>query len=116
MSLDCRRPRYAGWPILFTRSTCLTTGTSQPKRKALAYLGGTLLTEVPRIFKRWFLITASGRVRANLRADMLRGVLAWPMARIHQTAVGELMARIVGDVETVGLGVRRFVIEMWDTL
>ena len=83
---------------------------------ALAYVGGTLLTEIPRIFKRWFLITANGRLRANMRADLLRGVLEWPMARIHQTAIGEVMARIVGDVETLGLGVRRFVIELWDTL
>src|SRR4051794_32290542 len=39
---------------------------------ALAYVGGTLLTEIPRIFKRWFLITANGRLRANMRADLLR--------------------------------------------
>src|SRR5262249_40103305 len=64
---------------------------------ALAYIGGTLLTEAPRVFKRWYLITASGRMRANMRADLLRGVLAWPLARIQQMAVGELMARIVGD-------------------
>ncbi|MCA1552786.1 MAG: ABC transporter ATP-binding protein/permease, partial [Chloroflexi bacterium] len=31
-------------------------------------------------------------------------------------SVGDLMARIYGDVEVWGLGVRRFVIEMWDTL
>lgn len=83
---------------------------------ALAFVGGTLLTEGPRVFKRWFLITANARMRANLRADLLRGVLAWPMERLHQTAIGDLMARIVGDVETWGLGVRRFVIELWDTM
>src|SRR5438128_551914 len=49
---------------------------------ALAYVGGTLLSEVPRVFKRWYLITAGGRMRANMRADLLRGVLAWPMARL----------------------------------
>jgi len=83
---------------------------------SLLFIGGTLATELPRIFKRWFLITANGRMKANLRADLLRGVLAWPMARLHQTSIGDLMARIYGDVEVWGLGVRRFVIEMWDTL
>jgi len=83
---------------------------------ALAFIGGTLATEVPRVFKRWFLITANGRVRANLRADLLRGVLALPIERVHQTSIGDLMARIVGDVEVLSLGLRRFIIETWDTI
>src|SRR5438552_4325563 len=50
---------------------------------ALLLLGGTLATQLPRIGKRWWLITANGRIRANLRADALRGVLAWPMEQLH---------------------------------
>src|SRR5262245_48630412 len=83
---------------------------------ALAFLGGTLLTEVPRIVKRWWLMTANARIRANVRADAFRGVLAWPMADVQQTPVGELMARIVADVEVLGVGVREFTIESWDTV
>ncbi len=83
---------------------------------SLLFVAGTLATEIPRVFKRWFLITANGRMRANLRADLLRGVLAWDMTRLHQMPIGDLMARIYGDVEVWGLGVRRFVIELWDTL
>jgi ATP-binding cassette subfamily B multidrug efflux pump len=83
---------------------------------ALAFVGGTLATEVPRLGKRWWLITANARIRANLRADLFRGVLAWPMPTLQQTPVGDLMARIIGDVETLGVGVREFIIETWDTL
>jgi ATP-binding cassette subfamily B multidrug efflux pump len=83
---------------------------------ALAFLGGTLLTEVPRMGKRWWLMTANARIRANLRADAFRGVLAWPMGDLERTPLGDLMARIVGDVEVLGVGVREFTIEMWDTL
>jgi ABC-type multidrug transport system fused ATPase/permease subunit len=83
---------------------------------ALAFVGGTLLTEGPRVVKRWWLMTANARIRANLRADALRGVLAWPMERLHATPVGDLMARIIGDVEVLGVGVREFTIEMWDTV
>jgi ATP-binding cassette subfamily B protein len=83
---------------------------------ALLYVGGVLLHEGPRIGKRWWLMTANARIRANLRADALRGVLAWPMARLHTMPVGDLMARIIGDVETLGVGVREFIIETWDTL
>ncbi|HMH54325.1 MAG TPA: ABC transporter ATP-binding protein [Candidatus Acidoferrum sp.] len=83
---------------------------------ALAFVAGTLLTEGPRISKRWWLMTANARIRANVRADAFRGVLAWPMARLNTTPVGDLMARIVGDVEVLGVGVREFTIETWDTV
>jgi ATP-binding cassette subfamily B multidrug efflux pump len=83
---------------------------------ALAFVAGTLLTELPRIAKRWWLMTANARIRANVRADAFRGVLAWPMADVQRTPVGDLMARIVGDVEVLGVGVREFTIEIWDTV
>ncbi len=82
---------------------------------ALLLVAGTLLTEGPRVLKRWWLITANARMRANLRADALRGALSRPLADLHQTAIGEQMARIVGDVEVLGVGLREFTIETWDT-
>ena len=83
---------------------------------ALAFVGGTLLTEGPRIAKRWWLMTANARIRANIRGDALRGVIAWPMARLDSTPVGDVMARIIGDVEVLGVGLREFTIETWDTI
>jgi ATP-binding cassette, subfamily B, multidrug efflux pump len=83
---------------------------------ALLFIGGTLLTELPRIAKRWWLMTANARIRTNLRADCFRGVLAWPMADVQRTPVGDLMARVIGDVEVLGVGVREFTIEIWDTV
>jgi ATP-binding cassette, subfamily B, multidrug efflux pump len=82
----------------------------------LAFVGGTLLSEGPRILKRWWLMTANARIRANVRADAVRGILAMPLAELHQTPIGDLMARIIGDVEVLGVGVREFIIETWDTL
>jgi ABC-type multidrug transport system fused ATPase/permease subunit len=83
---------------------------------ALAFVGGTLLTEVPRIAKRWWLMTANARMRANIRADAWRGVIAWPIARLDSTPAGDTMARIIGDVEVLGVGLREFTIETWDTM
>lgn len=83
---------------------------------ALAFFAGTLATQIPRLGKRWWLITANGRIRTNLRADALRGVLAWPMEKLNNTSIGELMARIIADVEVLGVGVREFTIETWDTV
>lgn len=82
----------------------------------LAFIGGTLATETPRIFKRWYLQTANSRIRANIRADAFRGVLSWPTERLHRTPVGDIMGRIVSDVEVVGVGIREFTTETWDTV
>jgi ABC-type multidrug transport system fused ATPase/permease subunit len=83
---------------------------------ALLYLLGTLATEGPRVLKRWWLITANARIRASIRSDLVRGILATPLATIHRTAVGDLLARLIGDVEVLGVGVREFIIEAWDTV
>ena len=83
---------------------------------ALLLIAGTLLTEGPRVLKRWWLMTANARIRANLRADALRGSLSQPLADLHKTSIGDQMARIVGDVEVLGIGVREFTIETWDTV
>ena len=101
------------------RALALERGAATPADvgwAVLAFLGGTLLTEGPRISKRWWLQTANARIRANLRADAFRGVLGWPMERLQRTPIGDVMARIVGDVEVLGVGVREFTIEMWDTV
>ena len=85
-------------------------------RAVVMFVAATLATEVPRVGKRWWLMTANARIRANLRADALRGVLAWPVSRLAETAVGDIMARVVGDVEVLGVGVREVIIETWDTV
>jgi len=83
---------------------------------ALLLIGGSLLTEGPRVLKRWWLMTANARMRANLRADALRGTLSRALADLHKASIGDQMARIVGDVEVLGVGVREFTIETWDTI
>jgi len=83
---------------------------------ALAFLVGTLAVQIPRLGKRWWLMTANARIAANLRADALRGVLDWPMEHLHTTPIGDLMSRIIGDVEVLSVGIREFIVETWDTL
>ncbi len=83
---------------------------------ALLLVAGTILTEGPRVLKRWWLITANARIRANLRADALRGTLIRPLADLHRLSIGDQMTRIIGDVEVLGVGIREFTIECWDTV
>lgn len=85
-------------------------------RAVLLLVAGTLATEVPRIGKRYWLGVCRNRIKANVRADAVRGVLSWPADRLHRTSVGDVMGRVVGDVEVLGRGVGEVIVETWDTL
>jgi len=91
-------------------------GGAAVTRAAVLLVAGTAATELPRIGKRCWLGVCKNRILANVRADALRGVLSWPAQRLHTTSVGEVMARIVGDVEVLGTGVGEVIVETWDTL
>ncbi len=92
------------------------TGAAQVGWAALLFVAGTAATELPRIGKRYWLGVARTRFRASVRQDALRGVLAWPMGRFAQIPVGDVMARVIGDVEVLGTGVGEVMVETWDTL
>jgi ABC-type multidrug transport system fused ATPase/permease subunit len=85
-------------------------------RAGLAYVAAMALYQGARLVKRWGLRVANQRIMASVRADALRGVLDWPMERLDQTPIGDLMARIIGDVEVFGAGVRELTTETWDTV
>jgi ATP-binding cassette, subfamily B, multidrug efflux pump len=82
---------------------------------AIAYVGGCTLNLCAQIGKRWWLRTANHRTVANMRSDALRGVLAWPMEWLHDTAVGDTMARVVGDAQVVSVGFNEATTELLDT-
>jgi ABC-type multidrug transport system fused ATPase/permease subunit len=85
-------------------------------RAGLAYVAAMALYQGARLVKRWGLRIANERIMASVRADALRGVLGWPMERLGQTPIGDLMARIIGDVEVYGRGVKELTTETWDTV
>jgi len=82
----------------------------------LLLVAGTLATELPRVGKRYWLGVARSRITADLRSDALSGVLDWPGDRLHTASIGDLMARIIGDVEVVRTGIGEVIVETWDTL
>lgn len=83
---------------------------------AALFVAATAATQLPRIAKRYWLGLARNRLKANVRADALRGVLAWPMECLSAMSVGGVMARVIGDVEVLGTGVGEVIVETWDTL
>jgi ATP-binding cassette subfamily B multidrug efflux pump len=83
---------------------------------AALFVVATAATQLPRIAKRYWLGVARNRLQASVRADALRGVLAWPMDRLAAMSVGGVMARVIGDVGVLGVGVGEVIVETWDTL
>ena len=81
-----------------------------------AYAGAMVLYQGARLVKRWGLRMGNQRIAASVRADALRGVLDWPMERLHQVPIGDLMARIIGDVDVMGRGIAELTTEIWDTV
>jgi ABC-type multidrug transport system fused ATPase/permease subunit len=110
-------------PILLGRAIDAATAWGSGQATAaevgqagLAYAGAMAFYQAARLVKRWGLRVANQRIMASVRADALRGVLDWPMERLGQTPIGDLMARIIGDVEVFGRGVRELTTETWDTV
>jgi ABC-type multidrug transport system fused ATPase/permease subunit len=93
-----------------------TASGGQVALAALLFIAATAATQLPRIGKRYWLGLARVRFQASVRSDALRGVLGWPMDRLAAMPVGGVMARVVGDVEVLGLGVGEVIVETWDTL
>ncbi len=93
-----------------------TSSSANVATAAALFVGATAATQLPRIGKRFWLGLARNRLKANVRADALRGVLAWPMDRLAAMSVGGVMARVIGDVEVLGTGVGEVIVETWDTL
>lgn len=91
-------------------------GAGSVAAAAALFVLATAATQVPRIGKRWWLGLARTRLQANVRSDALRGVLAWPMDRVAALSVGGVMARVIGDVQVLGLGVGEVIVETWDTV
>jgi len=110
-------------PLLLGRAVNVVVAVehhrAQPQQVGLAallFVAGTAATELPRIGKRYWLGVARTRFRASVRLDALRGVLGWPPTRFAEIPVGDVMARIIGDVEVLGVGVGEIMVETWDTL
>ena len=82
---------------------------------ALAYVGGCSLNLCAQVGKRWWLRTANHRTVANMRANVVRGVLEWPMERLHSEPVGDIMARTIGDAQVFMAGFNESTTELLDT-
>lgn len=75
----------------------------------------TAFFQYARYIKRWYLRNLTNRIACDMRAGLLSRVLRYPMLKIEEESVGDLMSRTVGDVEEITGTTYTTINEIWDT-
>ncbi|MBI4282023.1 MAG: ABC transporter ATP-binding protein [Chloroflexi bacterium] len=75
----------------------------------------TVFFQYARYIKRWYLRNMTNRIACDMRAGLLSSVLRYPMTKIEEESVGDLMSRTVGDVEEITSTMYTTINEIWDT-
>jgi len=82
----------------------------------LLFLGSTVIFQVARYFKRYYMRELVNFMKCDIRAGLLSSLFGTPMRELSGEKVGDMMSRMIGDVEQVGDSVRTTITEMWDTV
>lgn len=81
----------------------------------LLFAGASVLYSAFRVAKRLGFRYMDNRIKRHLREAALASVMRRPMARLHTLRTGDLMSRMVGDMDVMSQGVRGPFTEMFDT-
>ncbi|MCL2834765.1 MAG: ABC transporter ATP-binding protein/permease [Treponema sp.] len=80
-----------------------------------SFLGFTLIFQLARYFKRFYMRVITNLMNCDIRAGLLSSLFNMPMSELGQEKVGDMMSRMIGDVEQVSASVQTTITEMWDT-
>ena len=80
-----------------------------------AFVGFTAIFQLARYFKRFYMRVITNLMNCDIRAGLLSSLFEMPMAELSQEKVGDMMSRMIGDVEQVSASVQTTITEIWDT-
>lgn len=80
------------------------------------FLGFTLIFQIARYFKRFYMRILVNKMSCDIRAGLLDNILSMPITALSSEKTGDIMSRIVGDVDAVCASVQTTVTELWDTV
>lgn len=96
--------------------TILVSSSIGPIQKAvLTYIEIIVFIQVLRFIKRFYIRRFANRTLASMRSHAFNSILSQPYATTLQVDTGNLMSRIVGDVDACVEGMRKFTTELFDT-
>lgn len=81
----------------------------------LLFLGFTLTFQLARYFKRFYMRLLVNKMNGDIRAGLLDTLFSQPLGNLSSEKTGDIMSRMVGDVDVVGASVQTTVTELWDT-
>ena len=84
-------------------------------RNLLFFFIFTVFFQLARYFKRRYMREIVNRMNCDIRAGLLAAAFGRPMQELEREKVGDLMSRMIGDVEQVGQSVQITITEVWDT-
>jgi len=82
----------------------------------LIFAAAATLYSLCRVAKRMGFRFSENRLRRHLREAGFANLLRWPMARLRTMRVGDIMSRMVGDVDVMSGAVRRVLTESFDSV
>ncbi|HEY5522704.1 MAG TPA: ABC transporter ATP-binding protein, partial [Desulfuromonadaceae bacterium] len=75
----------------------------------------TVFFQLARYFKRRYMREIVNRMKCDIRAGLLSTAFGRSMQELDREKVGDMMSRMIGDVEQVGQSVQITITEVWDT-
>jgi len=75
-----------------------------------------LLFQLARYFKRYYMRLLTNRVNSDVRAGLLDNLFTRQLSSLSQEHIGDLMSRMIGDVDQVGSSIQSTITEVWDSV
>ena len=79
------------------------------------FFGVTVIFQMARYFKRFYMRMLVNKMNCDIRAELLDTLFSYPLNRLSKEKTGDIMSRMIGDVDAVGASVQTTITEMWDT-
>jgi ATP-binding cassette, subfamily B, multidrug efflux pump len=96
--------------------TILVSSGPQPIINGIiTYIEVVLFIQGLRFVKRFYIRRFANRTNASMRAHVFNSILSQPYAEFINSDLGNLMSRIIGDVDACVEGMRKFTTEVFDT-
>ncbi len=80
------------------------------------FVGITLIFQVARYFKRFYMRIISNSMNCDIRAGLIDSIFGMRLCELNGEKTGDIMSRIIGDVDAVTASVQTTITETWDTV
>lgn len=93
----------------------IASGPAMIIQALIRYVGVVAFIQVLRFIKRFYIRRFANKTLISMRTHAFNAVLSAPYGSLTQPDPGNLLSRIVGDVDACVEGMRKFTTELFDT-